>query len=138
MGRRAPTLISRRFNIMSDPKAIAPQFLQHYYGLYDTDRSQLAAMFTNDSSLTFEGQEFKGQQAIIQKLTSLTFTSVKHDLSTARCDVQTTSNNGIFILVTGVLSVDNAPPLNFCDTFILHQNGASWYIHNMMFRLNVS
>ena len=37
-----------------------------------------------------------------------------------------------------LVQVDGAPAMPFCETFILHNNGASWYIHNTMFRLNVS
>merc|ERR1711924_285705 len=102
---------------MGDPKGIAGQFLQHYYGI-------------------FEGAELAGQAAIIGKLTNLSFQTVKHDLGTARLDVLVTNNQGLYILVTGVLSADGAPPMAFCETFILHQQpgGGSWYIHNHIFR----
>ena len=69
---------------------------------------------------------------------NLGFQAVQHDLATARLDCQVTKDQGIYILVTGVLSADGAPPMAFCETFILHQNGASWYIHNQIFRLNLT
>merc|ERR1711907_335814 len=94
---------------MADPIAqatpVAQQFVAHYYQLFDSDRSQLTPLYTADSSLTFEGETVKGQQAIIQKMSALTFQKCTHDLQTARLDVQVTSGNGIFVLCTGQLKV---------------------------------
>lgn len=41
-------------------------------------------------------------------------------------------------MVTGDLAVDGnvTTPLKFAQTFHLMPNGASWYIHNDIFRLN--
>merc|ERR1711977_115069 len=115
------------------------QFVTHYYQIYDGgDRSQLAPLFTGDSQMSFEGAEFQGQANIIGKLTNLTFQSVKHDLSTARLDCSVTAGNGILLMITGVLSVDGGPPMAFCESFVLQQNGASWYIHNLIFRLGLT
>merc|ERR1711998_586611 len=114
---------------------IAQQFLPHYYQLFDgADRSQLASLYTNDSTLTFEGEVHKGQQAIIQKLTNLTFRQCKHDLQTARLDVQVTASQGIKVLVTGQLQMDGGAATPFCEAFVLQQAGQSWYIHNHFFR----
>merc|ERR1711924_35367 len=126
-----------------DPKQIAQQFVAHYYNLFDSDRTQLAPLYNEASTMQFEasaagGDELKGQANIMGKLTNLTFTSVKHDLPTARLDVQTTKcGTGIIAVVTGALQADGGNPMNFAETFILHQapGGASWYIHNQVFRL---
>ena len=64
-----------------------------------------AALQQTTSVYTFQGDEFVGTQAIQQKLQSLPFGTVKHDLSTARLDVQVTKSQGLYLLVTGVLSV---------------------------------
>merc|ERR1712188_24318 len=117
---------------------VAGQFLQHFYGLFDSDRSQLAPMFTEASQMHFEGAHSIGQTAIMGKMTNLSFQKVQHDLTTARLDCQVSLANGIYIMVTGVLSVDGGPPLPFADSFILQQNGTSWYIHNYVFRMNVA
>eukprot|EP00658_Telonema_sp_P-2_P008987 TRINITY_DN13404_c0_g1_i2.p2 TRINITY_DN13404_c0_g1~~TRINITY_DN13404_c0_g1_i2.p2 ORF type:complete len:118 (+),score=34.23 TRINITY_DN13404_c0_g1_i2:177-530(+) len=110
---------------------------RHYYTTFDSDRSQLAALYTAASTLHFEGTVCSGQEAIIQKLTTLGFQTCKHDLTSARLDVQVTSGGGIFILCTGQLLVDaETHPSLFTETFVLQQAGASWYIHNHMFRLN--
>jgi len=67
-----------------DPDAIATQFVQSYYTVFDSDRSQIAAFYvsfvscmylriflllkTNQSILSFEGTKFHGTQAIGEKL----------------------------------------------------------------------
>ena len=40
-----------------DPQTVGTQFLQHYYNLFDTSRSQLASLLTDDSMLTYENQQ---------------------------------------------------------------------------------
>ena len=77
-----------------------------------------------------------GMQAIMQKLTTLQFTSVQHKITT--CDAQPCPSGGILVMVTGDLAVDGqtGTPLKFAQTFHLMPNGASWYIHNDIFRLN--
>merc|ERR1711934_216133 len=138
MGEGTSSRVEAGRNKMADPKGIATQFVTHYYQLFDSDRSQLAALYNEASTMIFEGQELTGQAAIIGKLTNLQFQECRHDLSTARLDTLVTKDQGLFILVTGVLSADGGQPLTFSETFILHQAGASWYIHNHMFRLSIA
>merc|ERR1712070_56461 len=134
-----PCYASTKYLIMAgEAKSIAQQFVTHYYALYDGDRSQMAPLFTEASSMIFEGAEFTGQVPIVGKLTNLNFRSCKHDLTTARLDVSVTAGGGILIVVTGVMSVDEGPPMAFVDTFVLQNNGGSWYIHNLIFRLNLT
>merc|ERR1711967_28661 len=97
-----------------DPKQIGGQFVQHYYGLFDTDRAQLGSLYDPSvSTLTFEAAasgdntEQRGAAEIVAKLTNLTFQTCKHDLAHARLDVQTTRDGtGIICFVTGMLSAD--------------------------------
>ena len=76
-----------------DIDQIATQFVQSYYTTFDSDRSQLAALYvrliavmewllfhgfiillqTQESVLSFEGTKFQGQQAISGKLTVSVF-----------------------------------------------------------------
>jgi len=67
-----------------DPDAIATQFVQSYYTVFDSDRSQIVAFYvsfvsciclriflllkTDQSILSFEGTKFQGTQAIGGKL----------------------------------------------------------------------
>ncbi|KAB0365304.1 hypothetical protein FD755_000794 [Muntiacus reevesi] len=43
---------------------IGSSFIQHYYQLFDNDRSQLGAVYFDVSCFTWEGQQFQGKAAI--------------------------------------------------------------------------
>jgi|EP00308_Calcidiscus_leptoporus_P026492 hypothetical protein len=116
---------------------IGKAFVEHYYKMFDSTRTQLASMYNEKSMLTFENEQFMGQSAIMQKLTTLNFQSVAHQVVT--CDSQPTDSNGILTFVTGKLAVDGnaTTPLNFAQVFLLYPTATgSWYVHNDMFRLN--
>lgn len=44
------------------------QFAQYYYQTFAANRSGLANLYQADSLLTYEGTEFMGQQAIMEKI----------------------------------------------------------------------
>ena len=77
-----------------------------------------------------------GMQSIMTKLTTLQFQTVVHKITT--CDPQPSPSGGILVMVTGDLAVDGnvSTPLKFAQMFHLMPDGASWYIHNDIFRLN--
>ena len=82
-------------------------FVDHYYNTFDTARSSLASLYSEQAMLTFEGSETQGQQAILQKLTSLPFQQCKHHVATL--DVQPSPmQGGIMVFVTGQLLVGHA------------------------------
>ena len=62
---------------------------------------------------------FLGQAAIMQKLKSLSFTTVKHITTTV--DGQPTVDGGMVIHVMGQLKTDNDAPHTFSETFYLKQ-----------------
>ncbi|RKP21637.1 nuclear envelope protein [Rozella allomycis CSF55] len=122
---------------MTDVNQVAREFVNYYYGVFDKDRTQLQSLYQNQSTLTFEGLECKGIEAIVKKLVELPFQKVQHAITTI--DAQNSFPNAIHILVTGELKVDDeAVPHKFSQTFQLVQNGNSFYVHNDMFRLNYS
>ncbi|POI30514.1 hypothetical protein CIB84_005736 [Bambusicola thoracicus] len=49
---------------------IGSSFVQHYYQLFDADRTQLGAIYIDASCLTWEGQQFQGKAAIVEKLSA--------------------------------------------------------------------
>ncbi|KAG8757996.1 Nuclear transport factor 2 [Serendipita sp. 396] len=120
---------------MADPQAIARQFVEFYYSAFDKDRSQLSSLYSGDSMLTFEDSQFQGSVSIIEKLVGLPFQKVVHSITTL--DAQPLPNNGISILVTGELMVDDSPlPMRFSQLFNLLPTGSSYYVLNDIFRLN--
>ena len=119
---------------MANFQEVGQQFLQHYYSVFDTNREQLSALYTNESMLTFEGEQKLGTQQILEKLGS--FNSVKHNI--VSYDFQPTVNNGIIAFVNGDLSIDGGQPLKFSQVFHLCVGGsAGYYCHNDLFRLNL-
>lgn len=84
--------------------------------------------------LTFEGQQFQGPQAIVQKLKSLG--QVHHNVKST--DVQPSNTEAaILIFVTGAVQIGGDNPLHFCQTFQLVSTGpGNYYVHNAIFRLN--
>ncbi|KAK9841087.1 hypothetical protein WJX84_001284 [Apatococcus fuscideae] len=121
---------------MADPKAVGKAFVDHYYNTFDTARSSLASLYSEQAMLTFEGSETQGQQAILQKLTSLPFQQCKHHVATL--DVQPSPmQGGIMVFVTGqLLTEGESQPLKFSQIFHLVASGNSFALSNDLFRLN--
>ncbi|KAJ6105668.1 Nuclear transport factor NTF-2 [Penicillium capsulatum] len=106
--------------------------------------------------LTFETSSVQGAAAITEKLASLPFQQVRHQIATF--DAQPSSEGGIVVLVTGallvrepttdqVLSLHNTnrittqvdeeqKPMNYTQCFSLQPDGAgSYFVLNDVFRL---
>jgi hypothetical protein len=88
-------------------KEIANAFIQTYYQSFDNGpRENLSALYVPDnetSQMSFEGNLIKGQQAIVDKLKSLSFQKVNRCLTAV--DSQITVEQGIMINVIGQLQV---------------------------------
>ncbi|TEB36160.1 nuclear transport factor 2 [Coprinellus micaceus] len=120
-----------------DFASVGQQFAKFYYEKFDSDRSQLAPLYRDFSMLTFEGQPFQGTQAIIEKLTSLSFQKVAHQVSSM--DVQPSSDGKILVHVCGFLQVDGGENhLPYNQVFQLVPEGSTYYVLNDMFRLNLA
>ncbi|KHJ32352.1 putative nuclear transport factor 2 [Erysiphe necator] len=121
---------------MADITGIAQEFTQFYYNQFDLDRSTLATLYRDESMLTFETSSVQGAVNIVEKLCSLPFSKVKHDITTL--DAQPSGlHRGILILVTGRLLLEEEErPMNFTQVFQLNPNGAgSYFVYNDIFKL---
>ncbi|XP_002169318.2 nuclear transport factor 2 isoform X1 [Hydra vulgaris] len=116
-------------------EAVAIAFCNHYYGMFDTDRSSLASLFYESSLMKFEGDTKIGVEAIMKKLLELPFKVVKHIPTTV--DGQPTIDNGVLITVNGQLKTDDDPPHAFSEMFHLKNSGGGWIILNNAFRLSI-
>ncbi|KAI8721971.1 hypothetical protein NCS52_00339900 [Fusarium sp. LHS14.1] len=115
---------------------VAKQFIEFYYNTFDADRKALAALYRPESMLTFESASVLGAEPIIEKLSSLPFEKVKHQVSTL--DAQPSNDNGgIIILITGALLVDEEQrPMNFSQSFQLARDaGGNYFVYNDIFKL---
>mmetsp|Transcript_6051 Transcript_6051/g.10412 ORF Transcript_6051/g.10412 Transcript_6051/m.10412 type:complete len:126 (+) Transcript_6051:61-438(+) len=120
----------------TDFAAVGSAFVNHYYRLFDADRNQLLPLYQPNSMLTFEGEQFMGTQAIGQKLTTLPFTKVQHQINT--CDSQPTPGNGVLVFVSGQLLVEGSEhAIRFSQIFhLMPLPSGGYYCLNDMFRLN--
>ncbi|KAH7175706.1 hypothetical protein EDB81DRAFT_874538 [Dactylonectria macrodidyma] len=121
---------------MGDFQAIADQFIDFYFGKFDTDRKELVSLYRENSMLTFESSSSLGAAAIVEKLAGLPFQQVKHQVTTK--DAQPSNDNGgIIILVTGQLLVDEEQrPMNFSQSFQLARDASGqYYVFNDIFKL---
>ncbi|KAL8708003.1 MAG: hypothetical protein Q9225_007669 [Loekoesia sp. 1 TL-2023] len=121
---------------MGDFQSVAQQFTQFYYSTFDENRSNLAALYRDQSMLTFESNAVQGTSGIVEKLGSLPFQKIKHQVTTL--DAQPSNEQGgIIVMVTGVLLVDEEErPMNYTQVFQLLPDGAgSYFVLNDMFKL---
>ncbi|KAF2209441.1 hypothetical protein CERZMDRAFT_100235 [Cercospora zeae-maydis SCOH1-5] len=120
----------------ADFQAVARQFVEYYYKAFDTNRSELAALYRDQSMLTFEGNPTQGSGAITTKLVELPFQRVEHQVATL--DAQPSNESGgILVIVTGALLVEEEKrPMSYSQTFQLLPDGnGSYFIFNDIFRL---
>ncbi|GGT11258.1 nuclear transport factor 2 family protein [Nonomuraea spiralis] len=117
----------------ADYEAVADQFIPYYYNTFDTDRRSLEGLYRPTSLLTFESSQTQGAADIVEKLTTLSFQNVKHEIHTK--DAQPLPGGaGVLILVTGRLEADGSP-FRFAQTFVLMPDGGSYYVAHDIFKL---
>jgi len=83
--------------------------------------------------MTFEGSQFMGKLAIMEKFQSLTFQKIAHVVTTI--DSQPTMDGGVLIVVLGQLKTDDDPPHTYNQTFVLKPADGSFYLEHDIFRL---
>ncbi|OJJ85679.1 nuclear transport factor 2 family protein [Aspergillus glaucus CBS 516.65] len=121
---------------MADFRNIAEQFVQFYYNTFDNARGNLSGLYREHSMLTFETESLQGSGPIAEKLISLPFAKVAHQVSTL--DAQPSNEQGgILVMVTGALLIDEEQrPMNYTQTFQLQPDGSgSYFVFNDIFRL---
>ncbi|CAN6362542.1 unnamed protein product [Urochloa humidicola] len=102
-----------------DPDGVAKAFIDHYYTTFDTNRVALEGLFQEGSMLTFEGEKFMGTASIMAKLTSLEFSSCKHQVTTVDCQPSGPAG-GMLVFVSGTMHFSGGePPLMFSQVITL-------------------
>ncbi|GBG62091.1 hypothetical protein CBR_g28567 [Chara braunii] len=115
---------------------LAKAFVDHYYKTFDANRALLANLYQDHSMLTFEGNQFRGAQAIHEKLTGLPFQQCRHVISTVDCQ-PSGMPDGMIVFVSGTLQVEGEQHvLKFSQMFHLLKGPTSFYVFNDIFRLN--
>ncbi|KAJ5924804.1 nuclear transport factor 2 [Penicillium verhagenii] len=114
---------------------MAENFVEYYYPLFDSNRAGLSSLYRDESMLTFERANVQGVGAIMEKLTTLGFNQVRHEVATI--DSQPTANGGVIVIAVGALITDGEDrPQNFVQTWNLAPEGnGGYWIANDVFRL---
>jgi len=115
---------------------IGQAFVQQYYAIFDNPatRGELAKLYnTEQSFLTFEGQQMQGTAKIMEKINSLTFQTIAHSVTSIDCHPM--FDGGILVNVMGQLKTDQDIPQSFSQNFVLKPSGDSFFIQHDTFRL---
>ncbi|CAL9214569.1 unnamed protein product [Arabidopsis halleri] len=119
---------------------VASAFVNHYYHLFDNDRSSLSSLYNPTSLLTFEGQKIYGVENISNKLKQLPFDQCRHLISTVDSQPSSIAGGcgGILVFVSGSLQLHGEDhSLRFSQTFhLIPVLQGSFFVQNEMFRLN--
>ncbi|CAN7058001.1 hypothetical protein Bca4012_093929 [Brassica carinata] len=119
---------------------VARAFVNHYYHLFDNDRSSLFTLYSSTSLLTFEGQKIYGVEDIFNKLKQLPFDQCRHLISTVDSQPSSMAGGcgGILVFVSGSIQLHGEDhPLRFSQTFhLVPLPQGSFFVQNEMFRLN--
>merc|ERR1711924_106706 len=125
---------------MGNFQKVSEQFVQHYYQTFDTNRQGLQSLYMEHSMMTWEGEQFQGAAAIMNKFTNLQFRQVQHQVQKIDAQPVQETPGGCVIFVTGVLCIDGEAekPLKFAQVFHLIQPPSGGImIINDMFLLNI-
>jgi len=117
-------------------ESIGKAFTDQYYQMFDNPatRAQLQALYNSEQSLmSFEGQQMQGAAKIMEKIQSLTFQKIAHLITAVDC--QPMFDGGILINVLGQLKTDDDIPQSFMQNFVLRPAQDSFFIEHDIFRL---
>lgn len=80
--------------------------------------------------MVYEGEDVRGTQAIVEKLTSLPYSTIQHSPTSNDCTV--TVSNGLLVMVVGKLKADEDI---LRPSFSSNNYGDGLFIMNDLFRL---
>uniref|UniRef100_A0A8C2JVM5 Nuclear transport factor 2 n=1 Tax=Cyprinus carpio TaxID=7962 RepID=A0A8C2JVM5_CYPCA len=110
---------------------IGSSFVQHYYQLFDTDRTQLGSIYV---SIVLTEESFQARNVVLYwTFKNLPFTKIAHSITAQ--DHQPTPDSCILSMVVGQLKADDDPIMGFHQSFILKNINEAWVCTNDMFRL---
>ncbi|KAI9329021.1 nuclear transport factor 2 [Zopfochytrium polystomum] len=119
-----------------DIHAVAKQFTEYYYGVFDSNRAGLLPLYRDYSMMTYESKQVSGAQQIVQYLVERPFQAIQHVITTVDVQPSHPSQGSILITVMGQLKVDDNPPMGFMQVFNLYPEGpGQYFVYNDVFRL---
>ncbi|KAL0481010.1 nuclear transport factor 2 [Acrasis kona] len=118
---------------MSNFQQVGKAFVEHYHQTFDQNRQNVAALYQEQSMLTWEDEQIMGSVNILKKMGQLTFRSAIQELIYVDC--QPSLSGGIIVFTAGLMNIDKDQTQRFSEVFHLAKANNSFYISNHLFRL---
>ncbi|KAI9325519.1 hypothetical protein DFJ73DRAFT_666682 [Zopfochytrium polystomum] len=124
-----------------DIHAVAKQFTEYYYGVFDSNRAGLLPLYRDYSMMTYESKQVSGAQQIVQYLVERPFQAIQHVITTVDVQPSHPSQGSILITVMGQLKVrrgeaaaSTTTPHGFMQVFNLYPEGpGQYFVYNGQF-----
>lgn len=110
---------------MANVEEVGTQFLEAYFATFRNNREGLISFYGPSSTVVWEGNVRHQPEAIAAGLARMSATKLEYVHIDK--DIRQGGSNGILILVTGQVRIDDAPPVGFSQVFELMPSGPSWY-----------
>lgn len=124
---------------------IAKSFIKQYYDMFSRNPSELHRFYKEESAFTHaevhqEVDVIHGINSIRERVIELNLRGATVDVSEGSIDAQRTENNGVFLTVTGTVTLPSSAPATFVQSFLLatqtgNNKAASYFVRNSVFRL---
>ncbi|CAM9534763.1 unnamed protein product, partial [Laminaria digitata] len=127
------------------PAVVGSHFVKQYYGeVLSKKPVELHRFYTDESTFchasgTREEEPVSGLADIKAKIEHLGLGGATVDLGCGSVDAQPSEAGGVLLMVTGSITISDADPRQFCQTFFLsrqHQDNDrhNYFVRNAIFR----
>lgn len=119
-------------------EVLGEQFVVQYYRCFDSNQKEnLISMYHATALLTYEDNKVQGHDSIKDiLLNKVRFNTIQHVVT--KCDCQPTSDNGVVIMVSGMLKTDDDPAHAYSEVFVIKPDvNNSYFIFHHLFRLSI-
>jgi len=128
------------------PEIVAQSFIKQYYDLFARNPGELYRFYKDESEFIHAdghqaAETVHGVENIRERVTQLKLAGAQIDLSEGSVDAQKSDNNGVFLTVTGHVTLLSKPTRPFVQSFLLacqssvSNKSISYFLRNSVFRL---
>lgn len=115
-------------------KEWAQGFLRNFYDNMAGDRAKNLPLYRENSHFSYNGVASSGLAAITEKLKAFSYKTIAYQVE--EFEVQPVGGNGVLILASGKLNMDNENNFAFCETFlIILESESVFHIQNEIMQL---
>mmetsp|Transcript_29240 Transcript_29240/g.29607 ORF Transcript_29240/g.29607 Transcript_29240/m.29607 type:complete len:499 (+) Transcript_29240:211-1707(+) len=131
------------------PDIVSQSFIKQYYDMLARNPSELHRFYKEDSSFIHSdgvqiSEVANGVESIREHINNLDLAGARVDLTDGSVDAQKSENNGVFLTVTGHVTLASRPTRPFVQSFFLASQSSgnpkspqmiSYFVRNSIFRL---